>query len=131
MLTVLRGDPFPELKTPPAGAQERLRARFMSFVVPEVWTGCWLWDGYVCKYGYGRFGRRGCSALAHRAAYELFRAPILGDLEVDHLCRIRWCVNPAHLELVTREEHILRTRLANARPARLRYIRPALTLAAA
>lgn len=67
---------------------------------------CWLWLGAISSYGYGRFwvsapaqGPRHRSH-AHRVAYELEVGPIPDGLEPDHLCRVRACVNPAHIELV-------------------------------
>ncbi len=67
-------------------------------------TPCWVWDRGLDGYGYGRMrGRR-----AHRVSYELHVGPIPEGLDLDHLCRVRNCVNPAHLEPVTRAENVLR-----------------------
>ena len=82
---------------------------FMAHVSPEPNTGCWLWMGYVNRGGYGRLNRAGRGTLnAHRYAYELLTGPIPAGLQVDHLCRVRSCVNPAHLEAVTHQENIRR-----------------------
>lgn len=53
--------------------------------------------------------------LGHRVAYELFVGPIPDGLELDHLCRTGWCVNPNHLEPVTHEENMRRTRVTVCR----------------
>lgn len=63
--------------------------------------GCWLWCGAVSGNGYGVFWLDGLNALAHRASYLLLVGPIPEGLQIDHLCRVRRCVNPAHLEPVT------------------------------
>lgn len=75
---------------------------------------CWLWTGHITKDGYGAIQRgpshplgRG-SSLAHRIGYELLVGPIPIGLELDHICRIRHCVNPDHLEPVTRRINVLR-----------------------
>ena len=75
--------------------------RFWAHVEPEPNTGCWLWVGSLDGGGYGRFwdGRR--QSCAHRVAFEIFRSPIPPAMEIDHLCRVRPCVNPQHLETVT------------------------------
>lgn len=90
---------------------ERLPTRFWSKCTPEPNSGCWLWTGAGSQgdTGYGRFmvgGRDGRLRLAHRYAYEV----LVGGtpLQLDHLCRTRRCVNPAHLEPVTCRENILR-----------------------
>ena len=78
-----------------------------GYVVRE--SGCWEWTGAVSSAGYGRLG---ASDYAHRASHEEFVGPIPDGHEVDHLCRNRICINPAHLEAVTKRENLLR-QLAN------------------
>lgn len=87
-----------------------LAERFDAMVSPEPNTGCWLWTGNVNAKGYGRMrtdGQHG-AVPAHRVAYELFIGPIPQGLEIDHLCRVRCCVNPDHLEAVTSRTNTLR-----------------------
>lgn len=75
---------------------------------------CWMWTGTINdRSGYGYFtvgnsraDRRNRSA--HRYSYELIVGPVPRALDVDHLCRVRNCVNPAHLEAVTRKENVRR-----------------------
>jgi hypothetical protein len=72
-------------------------------------TDCWLWGEYVKPDGYAVFRiPRAEKVPAHRFAYESFRGPIPEGLTLDHLCRVRHCVNPWHLEPVTQRENILR-----------------------
>ncbi len=79
---------------------------------------CWLWTATLDQ-GYGRFSvAPGRSARAPRVAYELFVGPIPADRQIDHLCRNRACVNPAHLELVTSRTNTLRGEGRTARNAR-------------
>lgn len=69
---------------------------------------CWLWTGAQTRGGYGNFGMGGHAGLtmrAPRAAVLLTRGSIPDGMEVDHLCRVRLCVRPDHLEVVTREEN--------------------------
>jgi len=78
--------------------------------------GCWLWQGPL-EHGYGKLslGRpegRAVNEYAHRLAYILeHREPLPPGTRrtIDHLCRVRACVNPAHLELVTSRENLLRS----------------------
>lgn len=62
---------------------------------------CWRWTAGHTPLGYGLFRLGGRMVYAHRWAYEKFRGPIPNGLELDHLCRLPACVNPAHLEAVT------------------------------
>ena len=76
---------------------------------------CWLWLGGRHSHGYGSHNRHD---YAHRTAWELLVGPIPAGLTVDHLCRVRHCVNPAHMELVTNKENILRGESVAAKYAR-------------
>ncbi len=89
--------------------------RFWSNVDRSGPNACWLWTGALNGSGYGRLsvgGRQGSVARAHRFAYELLIGPIPDDLDLDHLCRVRHCVNPSHLEPVTRRVNTLRSPIA-------------------
>jgi hypothetical protein len=76
--------------------------------MPEPNSGCWLWTGAVSSEGYAVFEVAGKQVRAHRFSYERYRGKIPGDLTIDHLCRVRCCVNPNHLEVVTIQENIRR-----------------------
>lgn len=69
---------------------------------------CWLWTAHTSDGGYGRFTFDGHTTVAHRLAYEALVGAIPEGLVLDHLCRVRNCVNPAHLEPVTTRENNLR-----------------------
>lgn len=71
-------------------------------------SGCWIWTASTYSVGYGRFSIGGRWVIAHRWCYERLRGPVAGDRDLDHLCRVRLCVNPWHLEPVTRRENLLR-----------------------
>lgn len=71
-------------------------------------SGCWLWTGAMNPKGYGRYGKP--TRYAHRIAYQALVGPIPEDMTLDHLCRVRNCVNPAHLEVVTRAVNTSRGR---------------------
>ena len=85
----------------------RLPDRFWSKCIPEPNSGCWLWFGATTSNGYASTSTNRIAIPAHKAAY-LATGRECGDLDLDHLCRTRNCVNPAHLELVTHRENVLR-----------------------
>lgn len=69
---------------------------------------CWRWLGTHTPDGYGRYKTGGKQNAAHRVAYELLVGPIPDGKQIDHLCRVRDCVNPAHMEPVTNRVNQLR-----------------------
>ena len=76
---------------------------------------CWIWQGQINQDGYGRatqMGPKNLSTSAHAAAYMVLKGPVPGGLELDHLCRVRACINPDHLEPVTHHENMLRGKQA-------------------
>ena len=81
-------------------------------------TGCWEWTLKLTERGYARCCRRGEKSRAHRLAYETFIGPIPEGLQVDHLCHVRHCCNPEHLEAVTNRENVMRGDLANVQAHR-------------
>ena len=81
---------------------------FMRYVEKQN-DGCWKWTGSVLQNGgYGIFWDGTRHQTAHRYSYTRFVGPIQDDLEIDHLCRNRLCVNPQHLESVTGKENVRR-----------------------
>lgn len=83
--------------------------RFMGRVLwPSSISACWLWRGYQDADGYGRVVFGQTHYRAHRVAYHMFRGSLPQDLVIDHLCRVRNCVNPLHMEPVTIEVNSLR-----------------------
>ncbi len=75
--------------------------RFKKYVSINESTGCWEWTGALDPSGYGAFKDKGKKINAHRWSYEHHRGTIPEGLQLDHLCRVRKCVNPDHLEPVT------------------------------
>jgi hypothetical protein len=87
-----------------------LLERFEAKYIPEPNSGCWLWFGSDNGSGYGVFGlRHGHNVYAHRFSFELFKHMIPGGYEIDHLCGVRCCVNPDHLEAVLHRTNLLRS----------------------
>lgn len=92
--------------------------RLMECIEPEPNTGCWLWSGCVNEHGYGLIGVHGRQSRAHRVLFEIFRGAVPDGLVLDHLCRVRCCVNPEHLEPVTNAENLRRGEGISATNAR-------------
>lgn len=76
---------------------------------------CWIWTGTLDRDGYGQFNLNGRKVRAHRGAFEALVGLVPPGLVLDHLCRVRACVNPDHLEPVTNAENIRRGFKALAR----------------
>lgn len=93
-----------------AGHNFRLRKPIWRYLPEDrgYTTPCWVWFGTIDHRGYPQTAKNGKTARAHRVIYEALVGAIPEGLTLDHLCRVKACVNPAHLEPVTRGENTLR-----------------------
>ena len=104
-------------QAPAAGENPRSLAAVLfdlggNFVTPQPDCVLWMSDN---DRGYGKVRIDGVNKRVHRVVWERLNGPIPDNLTVDHLCRVRSCVNPAHMELVSAEENIRRMAAARAR----------------
>jgi hypothetical protein len=76
---------------------------------------CWLWTGTLATNGYGIMWTGEKTRVAHRLVFELLIGDVPEGLELDHLCRVRHCVRPDHLEPVTHAENMLRARRSHCK----------------
>jgi hypothetical protein len=101
------------ISSAPCKQSSNLRLREYAVINGE--TDCWLWQKPLIKSGYGRLYVNGRNNLVHRVAYEEWIGPIPTGMTIDHLCGVRHCINPAHMELVSLEENGKRGSLASRR----------------
>lgn len=89
---------------------KNLLERFRGKYIVHPQTKCWIWTGAMIPNGYGSVQDPSLNRQigAHRASHLLFKGPIPAGFEVDHLCRVRRCVNPDHLEAVLHSENVRR-----------------------
>ena len=89
---------------------EQLRRFQAKTVMGSLFSGtpCWLWTSSKTPDGYGKTSLRRKTLLAHRVSFEHAVGSIPQGMELDHLCRNRACVNPEHLEIVTRRINQIR-----------------------
>jgi hypothetical protein len=71
-------------------------------------NGCWLWQKTMGMDGYSRITIAGKIQSLHRVMYIHAKGKIPAGLVIDHLCRVRHCINPDHLEAVTSGENVMR-----------------------
>jgi len=90
--------------------------RFLGHI--DFGQECWLWTSTKGRGGYGQFALQSRAKLAHRVSYNLFKGWIPEDLEIDHICNVRSCVNPDHLRAVTGRFNTLRGNCVSAVNAR-------------
>lgn len=82
--------------------------RFLTRFKVNRESGCWEWINVLSSNGYGQFSLDGKNYNAHCVSYRHFKGEYESNLELDHLCRNKVCVNPDHLEPVTHRENMLR-----------------------
>jgi hypothetical protein len=92
-------------------------------------NACWPWLGQVNWAGYGLVAASlafslGTTRTAHRLVFELTRGPIRAGLQLDHLCRTRGCVNPAHQDPVTGQENMNRVEWPKAQASHCKHGHP-------
>jgi len=101
------GNPFEKTRKVFLGTNKN---RFLKNV--KKTKSCWIWVSHKSTGGYGTFyvwktaENKGGSKLAHRWAFENWVSPIPKGLEIDHICKIRNCVNPKHLRIVSHLENM-------------------------
>lgn len=110
--------PVPAWKTKHSLGPRPAAVRFWEKVDLNGAGGCWLWEASLFLSGYGQFQIGHTKIRAHRWAYEREFGPVPDGMVLDHLCRVRRCVNPAHLEAVTERENVLRGEGPSAHNAR-------------
>jgi len=101
----------------PTRWQQRIRQR----------QGCWLWTG-ATRHGYAAIWWGGKVRIGHRLLYQLAHGRVPKHMTLDHLCRRTTCVNPAHLEVVSRVENLRRAGFGGTRPVLQQEIKPAVGL---
>ena len=99
--------------------EHQVRVRLMTGLKVPVkdrfWTKanktdtCWLWTANLDECGYRRISMNRIMRGAHRISYQMIVGEIPEGLEIDHLCRVRHCVNPDHLEVVTHKANMERS----------------------
>ena len=82
--------------------------RFTEKYTMDEASGCWIWTAVLDKKGYALFRDKPRTVRAYRWAYEQKHGRVPTGMELDHLCRVRACVNPDHLEVVTHLENMRR-----------------------
>jgi hypothetical protein len=88
---------------------QRLPQDFWDKVTPEPNTGCWLWNNTCFSDGYGRYNiNHNKSVRVHRYMYETLISQLSTpkNIDIHHICEVRLCCNPTHLQIKSKSNHI-------------------------
>lgn len=108
----------------PFGRDVPFRTRLLGRLIIIPATGCWEWSGRRNANGYAAGIRRnGRLVMPHVATWELFNRTVPDGMELDHLCKVRHCCNPAHLEPTTHPVNVRRSKSAKLTERDVRDIR--------
>lgn len=99
----VKGEPMRFL----VGHQRKLKTEWTEQPGP-LSTPCWIWAGKPDAKGYGHIVVNGRKRKAHVHVWEKFHGPVPAGKVLDHLCRVRNCVRPTHLEPITEAQNALR-----------------------
>ncbi len=88
--------------------------RIKTKILIEPYSGCWLWTAGTRTWGYAQTSLKNKTYSAHKVLYEDKFGKVPDGLELDHLCKVKCCVNPSHLEAVTHTENVRRGRALEA-----------------
>lgn len=84
-----------------------LEERFWHYTDQNGPLGCWIWKGSLSRYGYGEVFLNGKRFRAHRISYRIRHGKLPAEGVLDHICRVRHCVNPDHLRVMTIGQNVL------------------------
>lgn len=87
---------------------EAVVAWALERAIPEPNSGCWLWLLALTRDGYAHTSSRGGSSLAHKRVYEALHGRLRRGRTLDHSCRVRCCINPAHVAPVSNRKNLRR-----------------------
>lgn len=88
--------------------RKKVTLKLLALAKVDWVDGCWQWQGVLDNHGYGLLSVSGLNRLAHRLSYLIFKGEIGSQLQIDHLCRNRKCINPEHLDAVLQSENLRR-----------------------
>lgn len=104
----------------PYPSSDEIKQRLLDKIRIDDKTGCWIWTASIGGPGYGQLSVCGRPHAAHRLSYQVHVGEIPEGLFIDHLCRNRPCINPAHLEPVTHQVNMARGMGGKAHAQRMR-----------
>lgn len=83
----------------------------MDKLLPKIkkTSTCWIWTSHLTGSGYAQYSDKGKNRVVHKMVYEMLVGKVPDGLELDHLCKVKKCVNPKHLEPVTHSENLIRS----------------------